>query len=86
MVSISANSDIKAYGVKHFLADTLTDITGIDISTASVGSTCFVIDSSETYMLNHARQWKKIKRTSTGGDSGEGDISATYIYDGGVEI
>lgn len=86
MVSISANSDIKAYGVKHFLADTLTDITGIDISTAAVGSTCFIIDSSDTYMLNHAKQWKKIKAASTGGDSGEGDTSATYIYDGGVEI
>ena len=41
-----------------------------------MGSTVFVIDKSETYMLNGQRKWVKVALSG-------GNISGDIIYDGG---
>ena len=67
------------YGVKHYRADTEADIRDIDVSSASMGSTVFVIDTSTYYMLNGDKQWVIVNLGSSGG----GDDSDHIIYEGG---
>ena len=85
MVQINANGNTPTYGVKHFTLDTTADLATIDKTNLVMGSTAFVISSSEKYMLNSSKQWIKINVGGTGGGGGgEVDPTATYIYDGGL--
>ena len=43
-----------------FLLDTYDEITEINTSIVAPGSTCFVIDTSEYYMLNTEDEWIKV--------------------------
>ena len=67
------------YGVKHYIADTYSDISKIPVNDAMPGSTVFVIDASTYYMLNGEKRWVSIDLGSTGGGSVPGHI----IYEGG---
>lgn len=60
------------YGVKEYILDTIKDIASLPTDPADVkpGSIAFVVDSSETYMLNNAQTWVKIVAGSTGGGTG----------------
>jgi len=49
--SIFSNSGKQNYGIKHFIVDTVNDIAKVSANT-SPGSTIFVIETSESYMLN----------------------------------
>ena len=83
-----------AYGIKKFVCDAESDIANLPI-TCAVGSTAFVIDTSNEYMLNHQGQWKKVQTNGSssgdiiydGGDVPGDDIPDSsddhYIYDGG---
>ena len=65
--------------VRHYVVDNYSDIATIkDISQLLPGSTAFVINKSEKYMLRHDGTWTKV--TSSGGGGG-GEV----IYDGGDE-
>ena len=77
MIRIRANGNRLAHGVKKFTVDTFAEIASIKLASVAMGSTAFVISTSETYMLNGSKQWVKV--TLPGGGSGNGDI----IYDGG---
>ena len=44
-----------------------------------MGTTAFVIETSQQYMLNGAKEWKKIKTANNSGGGSSGD----EIYDGG---
>ena len=48
------------YNVKEFIVDTYDEITEINTSIVAPGSTCFVIDTSEYYMLNTEDEWIKV--------------------------
>ena len=78
MISIGANRNKKAYGIKHYNLDTESDLQLINTDREVMGTTAFVIETSQRYMLNGSKQWKKIS-TSTGGGGGSND----EIYDGG---
>lgn len=52
----------------------------IDVSRSPMGSSCYVINDGDSYILNSKKEWKLVPRNSGGGGSG-GDI----IYDGGEE-
>ena len=86
MFSITkVGNDINTRQIRQFIADQVTDIdklprkntrgtqNNVDDSVndfVAPGSTCFVIDTSEEYMLNNETdEWKLIK-TATGGSEG----------------
>lgn len=80
MVSVGANRNRKAYGIKHYNLDTEDDLQKINVNREVMGTTAFVIDTSTSYMLNGSKEWKKISAAFNGGGSGSGNDE---IYDGG---
>lgn len=80
MISIGANRNRAAYGIKHYNLDTESDLKSINTKKEVMGTTAFVIETSTHYMINGSKEWKKIT-TSTG--SGGGSGSNDEIYDGG---
>jgi hypothetical protein len=89
MISIGANRNKLAYGIKHYNLDTEADLQNINVSREIMGTTAFVIETSERYMLNGSKEWKKIKTANSGGGtSGDeiydgGGVEGDDIYDGG---
>lgn len=87
MYSISANRNRIAYDIKRFIVDFTSDITDLPTNCAP-GSTAFVIENSQKFMLNNNRIWVKVITSSgsggSGGEDGDGDIITEVIYDGGV--
>ena len=80
---ISSQSGKKTYNLKELVVDTFSDIATINVNNLAIGSTAFVIDTSEYYMLNSKREWIKIVR---GGGSGGIVNPEEYelIWDGGL--
>ena len=89
MISVGANRNRKAYGIKHYNIDTEQDLHDIDVDYEIMGTTAFVIETSQHYMLNGSKEWKKIKVGSgSGGGSNDeiydgGGVEGEDIYDGG---
>lgn len=94
MISIGANGQRIAYGIKHYNLDTEADLELLKKRTEPMGSTCFVISTSKYYMLNSQKKWVEITPFGTavtnngGGSSGDntpddGDKD-DIIYEGGV--
>ena len=79
MISIGANRNRKAYGIKHYNLDTEAELQKINVDREVMGTTAFVIETSQRYMLNGSKIWKKIATAMSGGGSGSND----EIYDGG---
>lgn len=69
MLSIYKQNGKIRYGVKEYILDTVKDVASLPTDPLDVkpGSIAFVVDSSETYMLNNAQNWVKIITGSTGG-------------------
>lgn len=88
MKTVAKNPNIS---FREFVCDTVDELSEIDLSGAAMSSTCYVIETGETYILNGKKEWKIYKGVSgsgtgnTGGaGSGSGeDFSGTVIYDGG---
>lgn len=73
-----------AYNIKEFMVDETANIESIELRSVAPGSTCFVIDTSEYYMLNTKKEWIKV---NLNGDKTVQDIvdgKVEVIYDGGV--
>lgn len=86
MVNIGANGSKIAYGIKHYILDEMVDLADIDKRSLTVGSTAFVIKTSQYFMLNGERKWKEINPYGLGSGSGGGDTptpSPDEDYDGG---
>lgn len=79
MISIGANRNKIAYGIKHYNIDTEAELSTIDVSREVMGTTVFVIETSQRYMLNGSNEWKKI--VSKGGS---GSVGSGEEYDGGT--
>lgn len=82
----------RANMVREFVVDIQADITSINTSQLLPGSTCFVIEESQWYMLNHNLEWKPVQISGISGDviydGGEENSSSNnqhLIYDGGEE-
>lgn len=92
MLTIGANGQQIAYGIKHYNLDTEADLVQLKKRTEPMGSTCFIIETSKYYMLNGQGKWIEItpfgKPVSSGGDTpgggGEGDDDDHIIYEGGL--
>ena len=68
------------YGLKDFVVDVFDDIKTINTTDLATGSTAFVIETSEHYMLNSKKEWVKVNLGSSRNDPDNDDI----IYDGGL--
>ena len=82
MISIGANRNKIAYGIKHYNLDTEQDLQLINTSRETMGTTAFVIETSQHYMLNSSKEWKKVNAS---GNSGSGGSSEDIWDGGGVE-
>lgn len=86
MISIGANGQKIAYGIKHYNLDTQDDLKNLPIAGEKMGCTCFIISTSKYYMLNSDYEWIEITPfgkslpSSGDGDSSDSDI----IYEGGA--
>lgn len=61
--AITSQNGHTSYGVKEFVIDKKQDLeafeNSIDINTAP-GSTVFIVETSEVYMLNNKKEWVEI--------------------------
>ena len=80
MFSIYSNGNKANPSTKKYLADTLADRDDIPVENLTPGTTVFVIEKSETYMLNHSKQWIKI---IVSGGSSSPDPEGTLFLDCG---
>ena len=63
-------------GVKRFVCDEKSELSKINLRTLRMGSTCYVINSQEIYILNGKGEWVLMKTGSgSGGGSGDGGSS-----------
>jgi hypothetical protein len=98
MITIGANGERIAYGIKHYNLDDESDLQKLPTTKEAMGCTCFIISTSKYYMLNSKKKWVEITPfgkiiNSSGGDSGDTpgpdepeipDINDDIIYDGGI--
>lgn len=93
MISIGANGQKIAYGIKHYNLDTEADLEKLPTRNEKMGCTAFVIETSTYYMLDSSYKWIEItpfgKAVTEGG--GGGDIiippdepDDDIIYEGGI--
>lgn len=59
-ISIYSNSGIKNYGIKHFVLDTENDLNQLS-TIYTPGTTAFIVETSQTYMLNNKKEWIQIE-------------------------
>lgn len=75
---ISNQNGQNAYNLREYIADTKDNLTEIKTAGLAPGSTCFIIDTSEYYMLNTKYEWVKVNL--------HGDKTVQDIVDGNVEV
>lgn len=63
MFSIYSNDGNISYGIQKFILDTETDLQYLPSAQQKAGSIAFVIETSDTYILNNSKQWKKLDAT-----------------------
>lgn len=92
MINIASQFGQVSYNVVKLVLDTADDVVYLPQGFAP-GSTAFVIENSDRYMLNSKGEWKKVKTasTSSGDDSTDGDVTVPDTdgdgvpdYDGGT--
>lgn len=88
MAFIAANSGRTAYGIKHLIFDTVEELAEVNTTDLYPGTTAFIIDTSDNYMLNSKLEWKKVNLSiGSGGGSDDGpSAGGDVIYEGGVEV
>lgn len=97
MITIGANGQRIAYGIKHYNLDDETDLKNLPVDRETMGCTCFVISNSKYYMLNSKMEWIEITpfgkvMSSSNLDSDidqdgipdSEDPSIDIIYEGGI--
>lgn len=85
MFTVGSNGNNIAFGVKQLILDDKSDLKKLS-ETENMGTVCFVMQTSEYYMLNSKKAWIKINpngSTASGSDN-EGDSSEDIIYEGGI--
>lgn len=87
MINSLSQSGNATYGVNHFVLDTIDDLLELKNKSenSAPGSTAFIIENSQKYMLNGKKQWIKIS-TSSSPENPPIDPDKIYIWDGGVVL
>jgi hypothetical protein len=78
MINIARNGNKKAYGIKHYNLDTVEELNELNPQRQAMGTTAFIISTSQYYMVNGSGEWKEINPRG-GSTTPEDEI----IYDGG---
>lgn len=87
MAFIAANGGRTAYGIKRFIFDTMEELAKVNTTDLYPGSTAFIIDTSDNYMLNSKLEWKKVNLSAGGGGSSDDPSTGDdIVYEGGVEV
>lgn len=60
MFNIMKQSGKEEAYVTEYVADTIADVTNLPTDKCSPGSVCFVVATSQVYMLNNNKEWKEI--------------------------
>ena len=81
MINIAANGNKKAYGIKHYNLDTVDELKDLDPQRHIMGTTAFVISTSQYFMVNGSKEWKEINPRGSGSMTPGGDNE--IVYDGG---
>lgn len=58
--------------VNHWVCDDAADLDNIDVAYAPLGSTCYVVNDGDEYVLNSDKEWKKKVITVIVDTGGEG--------------
>ena len=80
MITIGANGQRIAYGIKHYNLDDETDLKNLPVDRETMGCTCFVISNSKYYMLNGKMKWIEI--TPFGKVMSSSDLDSDIDQDG----
>lgn len=72
MITVHANGNRVQYGIKHFILDTIDDLTGLNKELLTPGSTIFIINTSKYFMLNGKKNWVEINPYGMGNSSNNG--------------
>lgn len=59
MIGIMKNGGHTTYGLKEYVVDSTEDINSLPLD-GVMGSTAFVIETGDVYMLNGKKEWVKI--------------------------
>ena len=59
MINMSSQSGHTTYGLKEYILDTPEDLQDLPI-TDKMGSTAFIISTSQVYMINSKGEWKEV--------------------------
>lgn len=76
-IHIKANKGVYPDNHEEFICDYLSDIPKLPTVGCVPGSEAFVIEDSSNLMLNNAKVWKKIIKTTSSGSSGGGSGTVT---------
>ena len=60
MVNLLSQSGHQGYGIKEYVLDTPADLDNLPV-TDKMGSTAFIISTSQIYIINSKGEWKEIK-------------------------
>lgn len=75
------------YGVYDFVLDSTADLVSLPgLDHIKAGSTAFVIETSQYYMINHAGAWVKVTLATNNPGGGGGGTTPDDNYDGGEVI
>lgn len=83
MITIVSNDGTINYGIKHYVADNFEDLNSLNTKGIQMGSTAFIIDTSEYYMLNGEKTWKLVELYKVNGNGSSTVLPSQIIYDGG---
>ena len=59
MINLLSQSGHQAYGIKEYVLDGPADLDNLPV-TDKMGSTAFIISTSQVYMINSKGEWKEV--------------------------
>ena len=59
MINLLSQSGHQGYGIKEYVLDEPSDLDNLPV-TDKMGSTAFIISTSQVYMINSKGEWKEI--------------------------
>ena len=84
MITIGANGEKINYGIKHYNVDTLAELASMNPAKEVMGTTAFVLEDSNYYMVSGSKIWKLIHPFGTSNGGGGTPPTGDVIYNGGV--
>ena len=82
MISRISQNGQTQYGIYNYVLDSESDVKSLPkLNEVKAGSSAFVIETSQYYMLDHAGNWRKVNLAAS--ENGGGESGSNDHYDGG---